>query len=320
MRCITAGSAIALLVASVLPACGGSQGSAPLNPLARSPLASPAAKGFKFKTVVNRQDSTFNRLLGINDKRTAVGYDGSGEGGRASAGYEVVPPFERHDFTAESFPGAAQTRVTAINNRGDTAGLWIDAAGAIHGFIAWEGIYASYDDPSAANDTEILGLNDSGVAAGFYTDVTGTRHGFTLDRDTGKFTDVSPPEASNVTAAGINDNGDVVGYYASGSQTFAFFETGGNFSEFGYPGAAATMALGVNARGTIVGGYRDGSGGAHGFVVRTLNHQPRWESIDHPKGAGTTTINGINDRLNLVGWYVNSAGNTVGMLIERKKT
>jgi hypothetical protein len=311
---------IAAATATILSACsGGEPPAAVARDVAGSAATTPLTRTFKFKTVVNAADVTFNELLGINDARAVTGFYGSGLAGHPHQGYTAVPDFDKDDFAAENVPGAVQTQVTAINGLGDTAGIWVDSDGITRGFIDWNGVISSYSDPAAQGATEILGLNDSGVASGFYVGSSGVHYGFTLDRSTGTYTDVFPPGGTDVTASAINDNGDVAGYYSSGAQTIGFLERNGYFSTFSYPSANDTMAFGINVHDAIVGSYLDASGRQHGFLLQSPLKNPKWRTIDAPNGIGTTTINGVNDRVNMVGYYVDLAGNTVGLLIERKR-
>lgn len=306
-------SALALTACSASMVPGSSSSSNTLS-------AGTTFRAFKFRTIVNPADRSFNEALGINDGRTVAGYYGNGSAGHPSQGYTAVPGFAKNDFTSEDFPGAAQTQVAAINGSGDTAGNWLGISGPAGGFIDWNGTFTSYSDPNATGATEILGLNDSGIAVGFYVGSSSLRYAFTLNRATGTFAPVTPPSATDVTAAGINDAGDIVGYYASRSTNVGFLEKNGSFTTIAYPGAVSTMALGVNARDAIVGTYVDSYGKTHGFLLRSPLNRPAYLSIDDPQGVGTTTLNGINDRLNMVGCYVDGGGNTIGVLVERKKT
>lgn len=282
--------------------------------------SSTTSRSFKFREILNPADRTFNEALGINDGRTVAGYYGSGASGYANQGYTAVPGFSKKDFTSENYPGASQTQVTAINGSGSTAGFWIDGAGSTHGFIDWNGMFTSYDDPNAAGVTEILGLNDSGIAVGFYIDSYGDRYGFSLNRATGTFTAVIPYyDTREVTAAGINDNGDIVGFYFSGNADYGFLEHGGTYSPLYSFEARSTMALGVNAHEAIVGTYLDDDNESHGFLLQSPLHNPQWTSIDAPNAIYGTCLNGVNDRLNMVGYYVNAGRNTIGLLVERKK-
>jgi hypothetical protein len=114
--------------AALLPAgCGSTAASlSPSAPAARSETSVP--RKFKFRTIVDPANRTFNEALGINDGRTVAGYYGGGVG-NARQGYTAVPPFSKKDFTSENYPGASQTQVTAINGSGDTAGVWTDSSG-----------------------------------------------------------------------------------------------------------------------------------------------------------------------------------------------
>jgi hypothetical protein len=272
---------------------------------------------FKFKTLNNNNDPTFNQLLGINTGGVISGYFGSGTAGHPNKGYTIVPPYGQNNYTNENYPGSAQTQVVAINNLGDTAGFWVDGKGVNRGFVEWQGVFTSYRDPKTGKGTvnQILGLNDSGIAVGFYTDGTGVNHGFMLNQATGKFTPVNPPGATNVTASGINNHGNITGFYVSSSQTVGFFMKGKQFSAFSYPNATSTMPFGVNDKDHIVGGYVDSGGKMHGFSLLSPLVHAKWTSIDDPNGVGTTTINGISNQGKMVGFYVDGAGNTDGMLI-----
>lgn len=314
--------AFAVALALLAAGCGGSLtpgvgSNSAIAAAARS--GSPDGASFKFKTINNNTDPTFNQLLGINDSRVISGYYGSGTppSTHPNKGYTVVPPYKQSNFTSENYPGSMQTQVTCIDNLGNTGGFWIDGKGVTRGFLEWNGVFTSYAAPKGVM-TQILGLNDSGTAVGFYTNKKGVSFGFSLNQATGKFTPVTPPGAQNVTAAAINNHGDIAGFYVTASSMIGWLEKGGNFSTFTYPKSSATMALGVNDHDDIVGVY-SASSAMHGFLLENPLTKATFTSIDDPKGVGTTTINGINDRLNMVGFYVDSSGNTDGMLIERKK-
>jgi hypothetical protein len=319
-RCLLSTSlGVAASIATLAFAACSGLSTTPPPPLGASyAVPAPSLHDFKFKTIVNPADRTFNEALGINDGRTETGYYGAGL--QPPQGYLAVPPFSKKDFTSENYPDATQTTVNAINGSGDTAGGWAVDSGTVQGFIDWNGVFTSYSDPNATGATEILGLNDSGVAVGFYSDSHGDRNGFTLNQATGTFQTLDVPGATNTTASGINDSGDVVGYYSSGSETVGFLEKNDGSTTISYPGAVLTMALGINAHDSVVGSYVDSYGKTHGFLLTSPLKNPQWRSIDVPQGVGTTMLNGINDRLNMVGSYVDASGDTIGVLVERKKT
>lgn len=314
-RIVSRGTAFALLTSIVAACSGGSTtpATAP-NGIASSSLGSPAAKtSYKFRTINNTADLTFNQLLGISRSKQIVGYYGSGAAGHPNKGYRISPPFKQVNFTPENFPGSNQTQVTAINNLDDTAGFWVGKKSVNSGFIHWNGHFTSYSWPGSTF-TQILGLNNAGQGVGFYT-LSGTNFGFQVDRVSKKFTSIAPPGASNVTATSINNDGEVVGFYTSGSQTIGFLKVGSSYATLNYPGSTVTMPFGINNHGDVAGAYVDSSGGTHGFLLMSPTSSQNWTSFDDPNGVGTTTINGLNDRNDLVGFYTDSSGNVDGMLM-----
>ncbi len=307
-----------------LAGCGGSMTpNGTSAPGSSSAKVVPLADDFKFITINNPADLTFNQLLGINDRLTISGYYGSGAADHPNRGYTVVGPFPPGVFTAEDFPGAVQTQVTCIDNKGNTGGFWIDAKGINRGFIEWNRVFTSYTHPKAkATVTQLLGLNNDGIAAGFYTNKKGVNHGFTLDQATGMFTPIVPPGGTNVTASAINNKGDVVGFYTTSSAaTLGFFykKATNAYTVFRFPNSNTTTPFGVNDGDAIVGSYVDAQDAMHGFLLTDLLTTAKFQSIDDPNGKGTTTINGIApSTLDMVGFFVDTAGNTDGMLIEPK--
>jgi hypothetical protein len=277
--------------------------------------SSASSRGFQ--TLNDKQDVTFNQLLGINDHGVIAGYFGSGASGHPNKGYTLRAPYGQGNYTDENFPGSVQTQVTAINNLGDTAGFWVDGQGNNFGFIAWNGVFKSYKNPNTGKGTvnQLLGLNDTGIAVGFYTDAAGVNHAYELNQKNGHFSPIVPPGGNNALATGINDRGDVSGFFtASNGSIVSFLLTGKSFAEFDFPKSTNTTALGVNGSDQIVGAYVDGAKKMHGFLLSSPLHNAKWQSIDDPKGVGTTTINGLNDNGQLVGFYVDASGNTDGFL------
>jgi len=322
-RPVFASAALGLLIL-VMAACSSVAAASTLSDSlagASQPSNHQPGESYRFKTLNDQADPTFNQLLGINNNGKIAGYFGSGTVVNGTLhpnkGYTLSKPYHQNNYTNENFPGSVQTQVTAINNKGDTAGFWVDGNGNNFGFIEWNGVFTSYQDPNTGTGTvnQLLGLNDHGIAVGFYTDGKGVNHGYKLDQNTGKFTEIIPPGGNNVTAAGINDDGDVVGFLTASNGNIASFLLKGNtFSEFEFPHSTNTTALGVNRYDQIVGVYVDSAGKMHGFILTNPLHHARFQSIDDPNGVGTTTINGLNDNGQLVGFYVDGRGNTDGFL------
>jgi len=291
--------------------------------LGLSPNIGPAPGGipdhkiqrYSFTTIDDSADPTFNQVLGINNGGSLVGYYGSGASGHPNRGFKVVYPYGPMQFSNENYPGAAQTQVVGINLQGNTAGFWADNAGNNFGFVKTHSTYATYKNPNTTGTVnQLLAINHYDVAVGFYTDSSGVSHGYTVDTKTKRYTDVVPPDSSNVTAAGINNLNDVVGYYtATGGAVVGFVLSSGNYTSFTFPGATATTPFGINDHGTIVGSYLDKAGASHGFIVHNLlTPEPQFRTLDDPKGVGTTVINGLNGRDEVCGFYVDANMNTNG--------
>jgi hypothetical protein len=285
-------------------------------PNLRPIVAAPNAVTYKFTTLDNPADPTFNQLLGINDAGVIAGYYGSGATGHPNQGYTLLPQYSERLFKSEDYPGSVQTQVTALNNYYDTAGFWVDGSGNNYGFVRWHGLFTSYTEPNQTGTvTQILGLNSAGEAVGFYTDSAGTNHGFRLRQRTQQYSDIAPPGGTNVTASGINNLGNVTGFMTSkNGPVIGYLLDRGRLFRFSFPGATATTPFGINDNDEIAGSYLDKAGASHGFTLIDPTGAATFASIDDPKGVGTTVVNGINDKAHLVGFYVDAAGNTHGFL------
>jgi len=290
--------------------------------------SSHQSTSYRFQTLDNARDLTFNQLLGINDHGVIAGYFGSGAAGHPNKGYLLYPWYNQHSYRNENFPGSVQTQVTGLNNEGATVGFWSNAnnanlSNANFGFYSLDGRHFHNADfptgnPATPPVDQLLGINDSNVAVGFYTDGAGNNHGYTYNIRHHRFATVTVPGNAglSLTAAGINNNGDVTGFYTNAAGvTVAFLRYDhGYFQTLSVPGAASTMALGVNDKDEVVGVYTVGTGSTatmHGF---TWTPRHGFQTVDDPHGIGTTTLNGVNDRGQVVGFYVDGNGNTDGFL------
>jgi len=311
--------------------------------LATMASAAPASAGtptatttrtaaYRFITLDNAKDVTFNQLLGINNAGVMTGYFGSGAADHPNKGYKLLPPYGQRNYANENFPGSVQTQVTGLNDEGDTVGFWssMDTASMVNnnfGFYELNGHqFHSVEFPTGDNANppvnQLLGINDSDIAVGFYTNGQGSNRGYTYNIRTKQFTRVLVPgyptgtAGPTLTAAAINKHGDVAGFYTDkNGRTDAFLAVRhGRFRTLDYPGASATQAFGVNDHDEVVGAYTVGTGSAatmHGF---TWTPGGGFASVDDPQGQGATTINGVNDGGDLVGFYVDATGNTDGFL------
>jgi probable HAF family extracellular repeat protein len=281
-----------------------------------------AATNYTFTTLDNQADPTFNQLLGINTHNVIAGYFGIGGSVHPNKGYLLDPPYAQSNYVNENFPGSAQTQVTGIDNKGNTCGFWVTAGGTNHGFVEWNGVFASYNDPNTphvkGSVNQLLGINNNGVAVGFYTDAANHNHAYEVNQATGVFTAIKIPGDVTTQATGINNNGDIVGWGTDSSgNTTSWLLHDGHLTTYQHPnGGTNTQAFGVNDHDEVVGTYMDSSGMSHGFTLKSpLGPVSHWQTIDDPSAmAGTTVVNGLNDAGDLVGFYTDTASNVDGML------
>jgi hypothetical protein len=290
-----------------------------LAPAAHAATHVTTATTYKFETLDNAADPTFNQLLGINSSNVIAGYFGSGAPGHPNKGYLLKSPYAQSDYTNENFPGSAQTQVTGLNNIGDTVGFWANAAGTINrGFVEWNGVFTSYTDPNTPKTdpvNQLLGINNAGTAVGFYNDAKGHSHAYSLNQATGAFTAITVPQSVSTVATGINKAGHIVGIATHAGVTSSWLLENGHLTAFQFPGGSDTQAFGINTSNEIVGSYLDSANVMHGFVLTDpTGPVSHWQSIDDPNGIGSTVVNGVNGVGDLVGFYTDAAGNTDGFL------
>jgi uncharacterized membrane protein len=249
-----------------------------------------------------------------------------------------------------TFPGAtvAQTHF-AINDRGETAGIYADAfgddgqvpPGSTHGFVTdRRGEVTTFDVPGAGS-VLVKGNNNRGQVVGLYDDPGATPgpdglfppdtvHGFIRDRD-GQITtfDVPFPYLHNI--GDINDRGQIVGYYDDPSRPFNLAggflrEPDGEVVKLDVPGALSTAPQCITNHGQVVGSYVDvgaapnpdgtiPQGVIHGFVWE----QGRYSTFD-VEGSVYTAPFGCNDRGQITGGYQDSNGKEHGFLFTKGRT
>jgi hypothetical protein len=175
-------------------------------------------KGHKFHSVQfptgDNASPVVDQLLGINDHDVAVGFYTNGQG--SNRGYTFNIRTKR--FTRVLVPGyptgtaGPSLTASAINNHGDVAGFYTDAAGNTHAFIDYHhGQFRILDVPGATS-TEALGVNDHDEVVGVYS-VGTLMHGFTWTPGRGFVTIDDPQGIGTTTINGVNDHGDLVGFY-----------------------------------------------------------------------------------------------------------
>ena len=292
------GTALATM-AGAAPASAGTLAATATATVTATPTA---IGGYRFTTLDNAKDVTFNQLLGINNSGVIAGYFGSGAPGHPNKGYKLFPPYGQRNYANENFPGSVQTQVTGLNDQGDTVGFWssMNTASMMNnnfGFYELNGHkFHSVEFPTGDNASppvdQLLGINDHDIAVGFYTNGQGSNRGYTFNISTKQFTRVLVPgyptgtAGPSLTAAAINNHGDIAGFYTDkNGNTDAFLDyKNGRFRTLDVPGASATQAFGVNDRDEVVGAYTVGTGSGatmHGF---TWTPRGGFASVDEPQG------------------------------------
>jgi hypothetical protein len=152
------GAALATTASAAPASVGALAGPATATETA-APSATPTGMptgmtSYRFTTLDNGNDVTFNQLLGINDKGEIAGYFGSEAAGHPNKGSKLFGPYGQGSnrgytfnirtkrFTRVLVPGypagtaGPSLTASAINNRGDVAGFYTDAAGNTDGLLA----------------------------------------------------------------------------------------------------------------------------------------------------------------------------------------
>lgn len=294
------------------------------GPAQASPNA-PAKIHYRFKTINNDNDPTFNQLLGINDAGKIAGYFGSGAKGHPNKGYTLTKPYHQLNYRNQNFPGSKQTQVTALNNVGIQVGFFstmnrADLANNNFGYYSINGSHFHKVNfparhPASPPVDQLLGVNDQRLAVGFYLDNKGNSHGYLFNINTHRYFSEPLPihGVTSVTPTGINDADSVTGFFTNSAgkvNGFLVRRTAPHLIVIHVPGSDATMPFGVNKFGVVVGVYTKGAKN-FGFTWRRGHG---FQTINDPLGVGNTFVNGINSAGDLVGFYVGKHGNTNGFV------
>jgi hypothetical protein len=216
-------------------------------------------------------------------------------------------------YTQIDYPGASQTQVFGVNNRGEVAGIGLGTVVSPFIYKWQDGTFT--DVPPVADDmaTYVLAINDAHVLAGSAFSPDNTVQSAVVRRTDGTYTFFAHPDAVSLTQArGINDRGMVAGYRDApdGSTIgFVYRPATGNFVDI-VP-SIMTIAHGINVAGEIVGSAQLDQGDAcpgapadsYGWVRRTN------DSVHYFRVNGLfTQARGINDRGVIAGMVLDDAG------------
>ena len=153
-----------------------------------------------------------DQLLGVNDKKVAVGFYNDSKGHSHGYTYSIA----NHHYSLVSVPNTTTVTAAAINNGGDVAGFDAKGKGPTEGFLKLRKGHVFRLQVPGSSMTEALGVNDGDVVVGVYQVGTGnsaTTYGFVWQQGVG-FKKVSDPNGVGATTVnGVNDAGDLVGFY-----------------------------------------------------------------------------------------------------------
>jgi probable HAF family extracellular repeat protein len=157
--------------------------------------------------------TTFEQLLGVNDKDKAVGFWNDANGNAHGFTYDI----NSKSFNEVNVAGFASRTTTAINNSGDIAGFSSNG-GADTSFIKEGNKFEWLTGPKGAVSVQALGINNEDQVVGSFTDATGAMHGFLFDDKSQSYTTIDDPNAAKGPTAmtvvnGLNDKGQLVGFY-----------------------------------------------------------------------------------------------------------
>jgi hypothetical protein len=213
--------------------------------------------------ILDPNDSeSFTDLRSINDEGVMAGFYGLS----TPHGFVLLDGL----FIPRDFPGAADTGIRGINNRGDLSGTYDTALlpDPIGFILPLQGTPITFGPPSGGSGLYVSKINAWRQVVGFYTAADGTSVGY-LRQPNVELVDVIMLGAVGTVAYGINDCGIIVGLWLDGATAHGFYGRPGDLHSFDVPAAGATFAVGVNNHGRIVGKSADANG-SHGFVTAPI--------------------------------------------------
>jgi PEP-CTERM motif len=154
-----------------------------------------------------------------------------------------------------------------------------------HGYtfdIATKTFSANIDDPNASltnGGTVAAAINNSKDIAGFFTDPSGVIHGF-FD-DSGVFTTVDPPGATETELLGLNDKGVADGFTIVGGvmHGILYNTLTKTFTVLDPTGSKGTTLNGINDAGDVVGFFVDAAGNTDGTLGTPVPEPSTWIMI-----------------------------------------
>lgn len=215
---------------------------------------------------INVPGGLFTQPLAINDTGSIVGVFGGSSGPEgfllSGSGYSAL--------TGPA--GSIESQATGIDNGGDIAGWYINAASVTQGFLfnGSTGTYTTIAVPGATA-TEITGINSAGGIVAGIADLGTGESGFLYDYGSSspQYFSFNLPVALSINSMSINDSGEIACTYADLSGlTHGCLSNGVTFSTVDDPnGFGTTVLSGINDSNQFVGSYMDAEGITHGITT-----------------------------------------------------
>ena len=218
-------------------------------------------------------------------------------------------------------PGATFTMPLGLNDKGQIAGYYDDAAG-IHGYVETTGAFSIIDVPGSSGvyttgpgvETIATGINNAGQVAGQYvTSDLGFTQVHSYLYAGGAFTIIDVPGSVSTEAYGLNDKGQVTGFYVAASKFRGFIYANGAFTTFAAPGDGVILPYAINNAGEVAGSYHDPVYGSHGFLrdpsgaFATVDVPGSGHTVRYDDGSSftvpATQVRSLNDRGQIIGDY-----------------
>ena len=170
----------------------------------------------------------------------------------------TITQAQGYDYQSIDFPGASDTQVLGVNDRGDAAGsAFIAPNNAPFTYDTKKGTFTTIAPVAGYDDTVTLGISDSGNTVGsVFNAAANIESGLILDKN-GAATVFDHPDAFDFTQArGINNRGIVSGFHRLNGPVefgagFIYDPQTGTFTNVVQ--SLFTIAQGINSRGDVVG-------------------------------------------------------------------
>jgi len=163
-------------------------------------------------------------------------------------------------------PGTTFNQLLGINNKGQEARYFQDAAGLQHAYVGEKGgsfLVLALPDPSS----QATSINDKGTVVGFLQAAPSApaSKGFILEN--GKLTELQAFGSSFTQALSVNNSDDVVGSYVDATGvTKGFVYENGQYRSIEMQGAQSTVINGINNHAALVGFFMDQNGNTIGLL------------------------------------------------------